>query len=130
VPVQVTTMIARLRDGLRDYSDVLKWVLAAEQYAAIADIAASDGTSFTFPAETWARVVFDFAVAYNREAQNTEQIMAAMVPLYYGRTAATVKEASSMNSAEFEQQIVQTQATMFERLKPELVRRWAEARAG
>jgi len=56
--------------------------------------------------------------------------MAAMVPLYYGRTAGLIKEARDMNSAEFEQQVVQAQATVFERLKPELVRRWAEARTG
>jgi hypothetical protein len=129
VPVQVPAMIAKLRDGLQKYSDVLKRVLAPDQFAAIEDIAARDEASFTFPAETWARVVFDFAVAYNHDIQSAEQIMAAMAPLYYGRTAGMVKEASSMNSAEFERQIVQAQATMFERLKPELERRWIEARA-
>jgi len=130
VPVQVPAMISRLRDGLQDYSDVLRRVLAADQFAALADIAAGDEASFTFPAETWARVVFDFAVAYNPEVPAAEQIMAAMAPLYYGRTAGLIKEASNMNSAEFEQQIVQAQAIVFERLKPELERRWAEARAG
>jgi hypothetical protein len=130
VPVQVPAMIARLRDGLRDHSDVLKRVLAAEQFVALEDIAARDEASFTFPAETWARVVFDFAIAYNRDIQSAEQIMAAMSPLYYGRTAGLVTEAGSMNSAEFEQQVVQAQAAVFERLKSELVRRWVEARAG
>jgi len=130
VPVHIPAMIAKLRDGLPGHSDMLRQVLAAEQYAAIVDIAARSEASFTFPAETWASVVFDFAVAYNYEVLFPEQVMAAMVPLYYGRTAGLIKEARDMNSAEFEQQVVQAQATVFERLKPELVRRWAEARTG
>jgi len=130
VPVQVPAMIARLRDGLRDHSDVLRQVLAAEHFAALVDIAARDEVAFRFPAETWVRVVFDFAVAYNHQTSTAEQIMAVMAPLYYGRTAGLIKEASKMSSAEFEQQIVQAQATVFERLKPELERRWTEAHAG
>jgi len=126
VPVTVSVTIAKLRDGLWSNSRSLDKILSAEQYRAVGDIAATDEESFAFPAETWARVVFDFALAYKNEVLPADQIMAAMVPLYYGRTAGLVKEASGMNAEEFERHVVQTQVEIFLKLKPELVAQWDE----
>jgi glucosylglycerate synthase len=126
VPVTSSVMIAKLRDGLWSNSRSLDRVLSAEQYRAVGDIAATDEESFVFPAETWARVVFDFALAYKNEVLPADQIMAAMVPLYYGRTAGLVKEASGMSAEEFQRRVVQTQAEIFLKLKPELVAQWGE----
>jgi glycosyltransferase involved in cell wall biosynthesis len=125
VPVNLSAMLARFRDGLWNEADTLSRVLAPEQFYAIRDIAMNGDESFVFPVETWARVVFDFAIAYKNEVLPVEQILAAMVPLYYGRTAGLVNQALSMNAAEFEQQVVQAQAETFLKLKPELIARWA-----
>lgn len=125
-PVLVTlpALIARLREGVREHAATLQRVLAAEQRAALDEIVARDAASFAFPAETWARMVFDFALAYNTDTDAREQIMAAMVPLYYGRTAGLVKEATGLDAAAFEQRVVQAQAETFLQLKPELAERW------
>jgi hypothetical protein len=124
VSVTVPALTSKLRQGLQDNADTLRRVLAPEQLDALARISAARDESFTFPSETWARSVFDFARAYHRAVLPAEQIMAAMVPLYYGRTAGLVLQAREMNPAEFEQQVVQAQADTFMRLKPELVARW------
>ncbi len=124
VPVNLPALIGKLRDGLREHADSLRRVLAPERWAALGDIAARDEDAFVFPAETWARIVFDFALAYNAEENSKEAIMAAMVPLYYGRTAGLVREASGLDAAAFEQQVVQAQAATFLKLKPELIARW------
>lgn len=125
-PVAVTlpALIARLRDGVREHADILQRVLAADLRAALDEITTRDDASFAFPAETWARMVFDFAVAYNAGAEAREQVMAAMAPLYYGRTAGLVKEGSGLDAAAFEEEVVQAQAATFLKLKPELVARW------
>jgi hypothetical protein len=124
VSVTVPALTAKLLQGLQDNADTLRRVLAPEQLDALARISAVRDESFTFPSETWARSVFDFARAYHRAVLPAEQIMAAMVPLYYGRTAGLVLQAREMNPAEFEQQVVQAQADTIMRLKPELVARW------
>jgi len=124
VPVSLPALIARLRDGLRDHAGTLSQVLAAKQRAALNRIAARDDAAFAFPAQTWARAVFDFALACNAGALAADQIIAALVPLYYGRTAGLVKEASGMDAAEFEERVVQAHAATFLRLKSELVARW------
>lgn len=124
VPVNLSALIGKLREGLREHADILRWVLAPARWAALGDIATRDEAAFTFPAETWARIVFDFALAYNTGEGAKEAIMAAMVPLYYGRTAGLVREASGLDAAEFEQEVVQAQAETFLRLKPELIACW------
>ena len=126
VPVTLSTMIAKLRDGLWEQADTLSRVLAPDRFYALRDMAALNEESFSFPSDSWARIVFDFAIAYRNQALPAERIMEAMVPLYYGRTAGLVKEAVGMDSAEFERCVVQTQAEIFLKLKPELVTQWNE----
>jgi hypothetical protein len=47
---------------------------------------------FAFPAEHWARVVFDFAVAYHGQRLPREHLLRALTPLYLGRVAAFLRE--------------------------------------
>jgi len=124
VPVNLPALIGKLRAGLREHASTLHQVLAPERWAALENIAARDEDAFAFPAETWARIVFDFALAYNTGEGSKEAIMAAMVPLYYGRTAGLVRQASDLDATEFEQRVVQAQAETFLQLKPELAERW------
>lgn len=124
VPVTISALTARLREGVRAHADLLGQVLGAERRTALKGIAAYDDATFKFPAVTWARIVFDFAAAHNKGSLPPEQLMMGLVPVYYGRTAAMAIEAHSMDSAAFEQHIVQAQAEIFQKLKPELVARW------
>jgi len=126
VPVSVSALIAKLRQGIQDNNDTLASSLGRERLHALEHIAATEDESFAFPAETWARLVFDLALAYKNKSLPAERIMEAMLPLYYGRTAGLIREAAGMNAAEFEQRIIQAQAEIFLQLKPELVGRWNE----
>ena len=124
VPVNIAAMTAKFRDGLQGQATSLSRVVTPERAAALRAIAAKEDEAFAFPAEMWARVVFDFAIAHKNQVLPAEQIMAAMVPLYYGRTAGLVSQAAGMGAQEFERQVVQTQAETFLKLKPELIARW------
>lgn len=132
-PVRVTlsAMIARLREGLAELERLWEQILLPENLAEVKRIAALPEADYAFPAELWARVVYDFAVAYNKRGAcrgleaSPDEVIAAMTPLYYGRTAGLVVESKDMDSATFEEQVVQRQAGVFEDLKPYLLRRWA-----
>ena len=127
VPVNLSAMIAKFRDGLLESGNTLSRILAPEQFYALRDIVTNGNEPFVFPVELWARVVFDFAVAYKNQLLPAGQILAAMVPLYYGRTAGLINQAVGMNAAEFEQQVVQAQAETFLKLKPELLACWGKS---
>ena len=127
VPVTLSAMIDKLRAGMEEHEALWQRILTAENLAAVKEIAALSDEDYHFPTDRWARIVFDFAVAYNKSGLEPAEVIGAMTPLYYGRTAGLVKQSEEMNTAEFEQQVIQAQAQTFERLKPYLVEQWERA---
>ena len=85
----------------------------------------TDG-EFHLPDDLWARVVYDTAVAHHARLMPIDELVAALVPLYFGRVASLVTEAESMSTDEAES-LVERQARAFEAAKPYLVDRWRHA---
>jgi hypothetical protein len=78
---------------------------------------------FHFPDDLWARVIYDLVIATRRGQVETSQMVAALVPIYFGRTGSFVVENRHMDTADAEER-VERQAREFELLKPYLVDRW------
>jgi hypothetical protein len=127
VPVTLSAMIDKLRAGAKEHEALWQRILTAENLATVKEIAALSDKDYRFLADRWARIVFDFAVAYNKSGLEPAEVIGAMTPLYYGRTAGLVKQSQEMSTAQFEQQVIQTQAHTFEKLKPYLVEQWERA---
>ena len=87
-----------------------------------------DPASFHFPAELWIRCLYDTMVAFHRPGADREQLLAALTPLYFGRTAGFIGETLEMTTDQAER-VIDAQAREFEELKPYLVARWQEMRA-
>jgi glycosyltransferase involved in cell wall biosynthesis len=100
------------------------WTLALgrELAAAVGRLAEKRG-DFRFPDETWARVVYGAVLAHRRGVVPDEALIAALVPLYFGRVASHVRETAEMSGDEAEA-VVERQARAFETVKPEFVERW------
>lgn len=79
--------------------------------------------AFVFPDEAWARVVYDVCVAAHRTILGVDRLVAALVPLYFGRVAGLLLEVRDM-SGEQAEAIVERQARAYELAKPYLVARW------
>ena len=84
--------------------------------------------AFSFPDEAWARVIYDVCVAAHRRTLPVERLVAALVPLYFGRVASLLLEVRELNSEQAEA-AVERQARAFELVKPYLVAGWEEAGA-
>ncbi|MCJ7712313.1 MAG: hypothetical protein MUQ32_15950, partial [Chloroflexi bacterium] len=80
--------------------------------------------SFHFPDDLWARVVYDLVLATRRGILSTAQLVAALVPIYFGRVGSFVIENRHLTTTDAEER-VEHQAREFELLKPYLVERWA-----
>ncbi|HIP97210.1 MAG TPA: glycosyltransferase [Anaerolineae bacterium] len=128
-PVAVTLelMIDKLRAGMSKEAELWQRILSPRNLEAVRKIASLPYADYAFPAELWARIVFDFAVAYNKSGLDPERVILGMTPLYYGRTAGLVVQSQGMSSTEFEEQVIQTQARVFEKLKPKLIEKWDTA---
>ncbi|HSL34774.1 MAG TPA: hypothetical protein VK871_14050, partial [Candidatus Limnocylindrales bacterium] len=85
-------------------------------------------SSFHFPDDLWARVVYDLVVAARDPKPALETLVAALVPVYFGRVGSFVIENRHVTTEQAEER-VERQAREFELLKPYLVERWKAADA-
>ena len=83
-------------------------------------------STFHFPDDLWAKVVYDMIIAARDPKPSLEAIVASLVPIYFGRVASFIIENRSVTTDQAEER-VERQAREFELLKPYLIERWSEA---
>jgi hypothetical protein len=84
--------------------------------------------SFHFPDDLWARVFYDLLVTASFGDIPVERLVAAFVPIYFGRVGRFIIENRRLSGEQAEER-VERQAREFELLKPYLVKHWQEAAA-
>jgi glucosylglycerate synthase len=110
------------RHGQRD-----EWaeMLSPEQLERVMGLDWDEPSDFHFPSELWIRCLYDTLVAFHRPGAQREKLLAALTPLYFGRTAGFIAETLEMTTDQAER-VIDAQARQFEELKPYLVARWRE----
>ena len=83
-------------------------------------------SAYTFPQDCWARVVYDLIIAARSGEIPTSELVAALVPVYFGRVASLIVESRDLTTEQAEER-VERQAREFELLKPYLLERWDAA---
>jgi glycosyltransferase involved in cell wall biosynthesis len=132
-PEEISVNHAKLIDNLEGarltQRDVWAEMLAPEQLDRVMALDC-DGPpdQFRFTAELWIRCLYDTLVAFHRPDADREQLLAALTPLYFGRTAGFISDTLDMTTDQAER-VIDDQARQFEDLKPYLVGRWREMRA-
>lgn len=108
--------------------DTWREMLSAEQLERVMALELPDAPAdFHFPAELWVRCLYDTLVAFHRPGADRERLLAALTPLYFGRTAGFMSETLALTTDQAER-VIDDQARQFEDLKPYLVARWGEMR--
>jgi hypothetical protein len=129
VEVNHAKLIDTFETARLSQADAWEQILAPEQLARIMSVEIPDSpVAFHFPAELWIRCLYDALVAYNRPGTDRERLLAALTPLYFGRTAGFIAETIEMTTDQAER-VIEAVAREFEELKPYLVTRWREMRA-
>jgi hypothetical protein len=82
-------------------------------------------SAFHFPDDLWARSIYDLILSARSGDPLVETMVAALVPIYFGRVGSFVIENRKQTTDEAEER-VERQAREFELLKPYLVDRWRE----
>ncbi len=125
--VDVTNMIKKFKDNVQEHLSVWKKVLEAENCRKMLEVAKMGPTHFELPVELWIRCLFDFALAYKKQLDglSANQIIEALVPIYYAKVASFVSKTNNLDSSEAEE-VINAQCSVFEQLKPYLIERWIE----
>jgi hypothetical protein len=111
--------------GVAHLETVLGSILSASTLAELQRIAALGVNQFSYPAEVWAKTVFESAAAYHKSVMNRDHILQALVPLYRGRSLTFLlenRDSSGKNNEEREELLCDE----FERLKPYLLEIWGD----
>ena len=55
--------------------------------------------------ELWARICYDYLLAYNAQVIDHDRLVSSMIPLYFARTATFVREAADDTPEQAEERI-------------------------
>jgi glucosylglycerate synthase len=116
-------MLTMFRTGVTELASILESILAPETLRGVQELASLPDASLRFPAELWARVIYDFASSYRRSVISRDHIVQALAPLYRGRVSSFVADQHASSAPEVEQ-AVEDLCLVFERLKPYGIERW------
>ena len=126
-PVRVNRK--RLREmfatGVAQLEPVFRSILSTSTLSELQRIATLEVSQFNYPAELWAKTVFEFAASYHKSVISRDHIVQALVPLYRGRTLTFLLENRDRSEEDIERNL-ESLCGDFERLKPYLLEVWAD----
>ena len=124
-PVQVNTekMLGIFREGCDSLPKHWRTILGGGDLEAVLALSATATDAFHFPAALWARVVYDYALAYHQRRLPPEHIIKSLTPLYLARTASFVNEVRDLDQ-DGSEQVIETLCREFEEQKAYLVANW------
>lgn len=123
------------RKGLRDMfatgvtqlETVFRSILSPSTLSELQRIAALGIGEFNYPADLWAKTIFEFAAAYHKSVINRDHILQALVPLYRGRSLTFLLENRD-GSGESNEIREESLCGEFEKLKPYLLEIWGDGK--
>jgi hypothetical protein len=119
----------RLREmfatGVAQLEPIFRSILSASTLSELQRIATLKTGEFNYPADVWAKTVFEFAASYHKSVISRDHIVQALVPLYRGRTLTFLLENRDVSAEDIERS-VESLCGEFERLKPYLLEVWAD----
>jgi hypothetical protein len=114
-------MVEAFQLGQRNLEEVWSLVLPPVTLLELKKLSRQPLESFRMTDALWARVVYDFALAYRLRTLSRGHLLGAMAPLYLGWVGSRVLEAENAMSTSARQEQLER---VFEQNKPYLVQRW------
>ncbi len=124
VSINLARMIGAFAQGCRDLRPIYDQFLSAATLSELSRAATLPAESFTLPDETWATVIYDFALAHHRRVLNREHLLKSLTPLYLGWVASFARQTEPENAVQVEERIEKL-CQVYEQLKPSLISHWA-----
>jgi glucosylglycerate synthase len=120
-PANVDALEDAFRLGLRELGPLWGQVLPPGTVLALRRAAAA--AQARFADEIWARVVYDFALAFSLRTVERQQLLRSMTPIYLGWVAGFARDVRALDAATTEAR-VESLCEAFEREKPYAISRW------
>lgn len=107
----------------RNLEEVWRLVLPPATMLELVRLARLSPEQFRMPDALWARIIYDFALAYRLRRLSRTHVLGSLTPLYLGWVASYTQEVGGATAEQADSRIEQL-ARMFEEQKPYFVSRW------
>ncbi len=126
-PVSVNTnaLYSSFISGFKRYCEVWEKILPKDEFTEIKKIKRMNKEQFYYHSDLWARILFNFAIAYRNMEIPKEMIVESMIPFYHSRILSFVNKTIHMDTKESEEYL-ESIVRIFEDEKPYLIKRWNE----
>ena len=121
VPSDLAAMLEAFRLAWTNLHGIWSLVLPPNSLLGLKKLALLPPDNFRMPDSLWARIVYDFILAYRLRTINRGHLLGALTPLYLAWVASHLTLISSGTAPE---KHIQELAAAFETDKPYLVSRW------
>ncbi|MDE3111540.1 MAG: glycosyl transferase family 2 [Chloroflexota bacterium] len=125
VRADAALLVRKLRAGAAEHRATWDGALSPDAAAAVRR-ALDEDVPRSLAGAAWATIVYDLLAASARRPERTDELVLALVPLYFGRVAAFIADARDMTTAASER-LVEEQAVAFEERKAYLADTWPAA---
>ncbi len=122
-PLDQKRALDSFRLGARNLQEIWSPVLPPLALLELQKLARLPDAAFRFPDSQWARVVYDFALAFHMRVMNRDHLLSAFAPLYAGWLGSFVGEMQAAGEPEVEARIEQL-CLRYEAEKPYFISRW------
>jgi hypothetical protein len=122
-PVDVRPLIESFNLGLRNLQEVWSLVLPPITLLELKKLSRLPAEQFRLPDLVWAKIVYDFALAYRLRTISRTHLLGALTPLYLAWVASYAAEVRNADADTVESRI-ELLAAAFEEAKPYFVSRW------
>jgi glucosylglycerate synthase len=120
-PPDIPAMLDAFRLAYTNLHEIWSLVLPPNSLLGLKKLSLMHSESFRMPDNLWARIVYDFILAYRLRTINRGHLLGALTPLYLAWAASHLTLISSGTAPE---KHIQDLAVAFETDKPYLVSRW------
>lgn len=118
---EVASMLQGFRLAYTNLREIWSLVLPPNTLLGLKRLSLIDGPEFRMPENLWARIVFDFLIAYRLRTLNRGHLLGALIPLYLAWAASHI---NAIAAGEDPERHIEAHAAAFEAEKAYLVARW------
>jgi hypothetical protein len=120
VAEEAGSMIDSFRLAFTNLQEIWSLVLPPQSLLGLKRLSAMPPANFSMPDALWARIVYDFLLAYRLRTINRGHLLGAMTPLYLAWVASHLLQSAQTDP----ERHIEAVAAAFEAEKPYLVSRW------
>lgn len=123
VQVNKRTLMSKFKAGSKDFAEVWNKVLPPFNLLDLSAFKKTPIEKIRFPADLWARILFDYIVAYRDKLVSRTRLINSLIPIYFLRTLGYVNDTWGMEIKNAED-FLENECRIMEDEKYYLIAKW------